>query len=66
MTNPSFKFTREVSTAYIELEKDLGEEQAIMRLIGTTCEIIKSYNKTAKDENLIQYFRFNLVPGSND
>ena len=66
MTNPSFKFTREVSTAYSDLEKDLGEEQAIMRLIGTTCEIIKAHSKTAKHDNLIQMFRFNLVTGSND
>jgi hypothetical protein len=61
MTNPSFKFTREVSTAYLEMQGKIGEDEAIIKLIATTCEIIKTYSPNGQMETLIQMFRLNLV-----
>ncbi len=61
MTPKTNQFPRILSNAYLEMKQEVGEEQAVLKLVASTSEILRTYGHKESIETFVQLFRFNLA-----
>ncbi len=61
MTPKTNQFPEILLNAYLEMKHELGEEQAVLKLIASTSEILRTYEHKDRIDTFVQLFRFNLA-----
>ncbi len=61
MTPKTNQFPKVLLNAYSEMKQEIGEEQAVLKLVASTSEILRTYEHKDRIETFVQLFRFNLA-----